>query len=140
MKMMIRGMALSTTERGQQRRRTIMMVGLLTFLFHAIFPYYAAAMEEGVDGYTTTLCTASGYKTVFVAFDDAPAETAADASSYYECPTCIVHANASGWIDTYGAPLFEALLPQSERLRGSSSSLTPENQYYPPFLIRGPPA
>ena len=133
-------MALTTTERGTQRRRSIMMVGIFTFLFHAVFPYYVAAMDQGVDGYTTTICTAYGYKTVFVAFDEPNSQPDADPSSYYECPTCIVHANANGWIDSYGTPLFEALLPQSEKGWHSSRSLTPESQYYPSSLIRGPPA
>lgn len=132
-------MALTTTERGTQRRRSIMMVGIFTFLFHAIFPYYAAAMDEGGGGYTTTICTAYGYKTVFVAFDEADSQSETDPSSYYECPTCIVQAHASGWIDTYGS-LFEVLHPQAEGVDDLVRSQTPEHQIYASFLIRGPPA
>jgi hypothetical protein len=116
-----------------------MRVGLLTFLFHAIFPYYAVAVDGGVEGYTTTICTAYGYKTVFVALEEPATAPEAEPSSYYECPTCIVHANASGWFDT-GATLFEALPPQPEKAQGPQLSQTPESQTYPPFLIRGPPA
>ena len=130
---------MTNSEKRELRRRLPMMVGIFTFLFHAIFPYYAAAADDGAEGYTTTICTAYGYKTVFVAFDDPDSQPEADPSSYYECPTCIVHANASGWIDTY-APLFEALLPQDGIQWSSPHSLTPESQHYPPFLIRGPPA
>lgn len=136
-------MALTATERKQQRSRSLLTVGVFTFLFHALFPYYQIAWAEppsaGANGYTTTICTAYGYKTVFVALEDPASQPDAEPSSYYECPTCIVHANASGWFDT-GTTLFEALLPQAEKERGLQLSLTPESQRYPPFLIRGPPA
>lgn len=138
-------MVRTATERREQRKRSFLWVGVLSFLFHAVFPYYAVAAEESPDGYTTTICTAYGYKTVFVAFDDSvaqpdeAAQAAADQTSYFECPTCIVQANASGWFDT-STPLFEALLPQAERPWSSPRSLTPESQHYPAFLIRGPPA
>ena len=136
-------MVRTATERREQRRRSFLWVGLLSFLFHAVFPYYAVAADGNPDGYTTTICTAYGYKTVFVAFDDPQAQTEtqpeADQSSYFECPTCIVQANASGWFDT-STPLFEALLPQAEGQWSSPRSLTPESQHYPAFLIRGPPA
>ncbi len=129
----------TATERRQQRRRSILLMGVFTFLFHSIVPYYAVASTDAVDGYTTTICTAYGYKTVFVAFDETPSPPEANPSSYYECPTCIVHANASGWIDSYTA-LFEVLLPQTEGVWDGRHSLTPESRHYPPFLIRGPPA
>ena len=126
------------TARSLQRRRITMKVGLLTFLFHAIFPYYAVAVDDAVEGYTTTICTAYGYKTVFVALEEPASQPEAEPSSYYECPTCIVHANASGWFDTE-TTLFEALLPQAEKAQGLPLSQTPESLTYPPFLIRGPP-
>ncbi|MBT3309863.1 MAG: hypothetical protein HN382_10115 [Gammaproteobacteria bacterium] len=132
----------SMAARKEQHRRSLLLVGVFTFLFHSVFPYYQIATAEptaGMDGYTTTICTAYGYKTVFVAFDDSSPEPGADASSYYECPTCIVQANANGWIDSY-TPLFEALLPQAEGKWVVQLSTTPERLNYPPFLIRGPPA
>lgn len=132
-------MVLTAHLKREERKRAVMLVGIFTFLFHAVFPYYQVASAEaveGVDGYTTTICTAYGYKTVFVAFGETPSS---DASSYYECPTCLVQANASGWMDTY-APLFEVLLPQAEGLEDLALSQTPERRIYASFLIRGPPA
>ncbi|MBT3196491.1 MAG: hypothetical protein HN842_05655 [Gammaproteobacteria bacterium] len=135
-------MVLISTERGDQRKRSLLLVGVFAFLFHAIVPYFYWASAEPADGYITTVCTAYGYKTVFVAFD--ATEQSSDSAigqldSYYECPTCIVHAHASGWIEPY-ATLFNTRLPQVKRERDRPYSMTPESQYYPSFLIRGPPA
>ncbi len=127
-----------STQKNMERKRTLLWVGVFTFLFHSVFPYYHAVAGESAEGYTTTICTAYGYKTVFVAFDKAESQSTEN-SSYYECPTCLVQANATGWIDSYG-PLFEALLPQSEEERGGERLSTPAQLHYPSFLIRGPPA
>ncbi len=131
-------------ERGRERRRSILLVGVFTFLFHSIVPYFQIAAAESDaeadSGYTTTICTAYGYKTVFVALDGG--EDSSDgqsASSYYECPTCIVQAHATGWVEPV-ASLFDPSLLQDQGRWVEWLSLTPESPSYPYFLSRAPPA
>ncbi len=127
-------------ERVEQRRRSILLVGVFTFLFHSIVPYFQIATAEAERGYTTTICTAYGYKTVYVALDGG--EDFSDgqsASSYYECPTCIVQAHASGWVEPV-ASLFDPSLLQDQGRWVEWLSLTPESPSWPRFLSRAPPA
>ncbi len=127
-------------DRTGQRRRSILLVGVFTFLFHSIVPYFQIATAGPVNGYTTTICTAYGYKTVFVAFDGIDQEQADDQldASYYECPTCIVQANATGWIDSYSS-LFDSHTLQDHEEWVERLPLTPESHSYPRFLGRAPP-
>ncbi len=129
----------TATERRDRRRRYTLMVGIVTFLFHSLFPYYVTASSADVEGYTTTICSIYGNQTVFVPLGDGSPASDADPSIYYDCPSCLVHANANGWLETC-SPLLEASLPQIGKLWNRQLSLTPEGQHYPPFLIRGPPA
>lgn len=123
-----------------QRKRSLLLVGVFTFLFHSIVPYFQIANAESADGYTTTICTAYGYKTVFVVFDSAQEISSNQLdSSYFECPTCIVQANATGWIDTYSS-LFDPHPSQDRERWVAQIPLTPESPAYPHFLSRAPPA
>ena len=121
-------------------KRSLLLVGVFTFIFHSIVPYFQGATAESSDGYTTTICTTYGYKTVFVAFDS-PQEIDDNQldSSYFECPTCIVQANATGWIDTYSS-LFDPHTSQDREKWVAQLPLTPESPAYPHFLSRAPPA
>ncbi len=125
-----------STEKQVRRRRTPLLAGVFAFLFHAVAPYYVSAADSSISGYTTTICTAHGFKTVFVAFDASEQNQAA--SHYFECPTCIVHANAGGWMEP-GYTLFEVLPPPTGERWDGQHFQTPEADGYPPFLIRGPP-
>lgn len=124
----------------EQSKRSLLLVGVFTFVFHSIVPYFQVANAESVDGYTTTICTAYGYKTVFVTFNDSQESDGGQLdSSYYECPTCIVQANATGWIDTYSS-LFDPHPLQDREKWVAQLPLTPESPAYPHFLSRAPPA
>jgi hypothetical protein len=118
-----------------KRKHAILLLGVVTFVFHALTPYFHPAMANAPDGFNQSICSVEGQKTVFVTFEDEQQQSPARC---YECPACIVQANASGWIEA-DTPLVEAgfLLHISEQIEPFYR--IPTKLFYPHFLSRAPP-
>ena len=76
-----------------RRKRRLLLASALIFLFQSIAPGFASLQAQTVDGYTDTIFTMYGPKTVFVAFEQkAPAER----PRCFECSVCLLQANLNG--------------------------------------------
>jgi hypothetical protein len=117
-------------------KQTLLIIGIFTFLFHSVVPYFYSASSKVADISSTTICTAYGYKTVFLTTEEDASSNKLD--NYYECPTCIVQANAIGWIDSYGS-LFGLNISQKKESWIARLPLTPYSATFPIFLSRAPP-
>jgi len=93
-------------------------------------------MAQTVIGYTDTICTMYGPKTVFVVLEE---EQQQSNPKCWECEVCIVQANLNGQPES-PAPFLEArFVEDSEQLTGLLPS-TLNSDFFPRFLSRAPPA
>jgi hypothetical protein len=118
-----------------KRKQTILLLGVLSFVFHALTPYFNSAMASTPDGYKQTVCTVYGSKTIFVAFENKQQQKS---PACFECPACIVQANASGWIEADN-PFVEPHFMLHQPGRKDQSYLAPAEPLFPNFLSRAPP-
>ena len=118
-----------------KRKQTILLLGVLSFVFHALTPYFNPAMASTPDGYDQTICTSFGSKTIFVAFEN---NTQQKPPTCFECPACIVQANASGWIEADN-PFVEPHFTLHQAGGKDLSYLAPAKPFFPNFLSRAPP-
>lgn len=118
------------------KKRAIMLLGALAFTFHSIAPFILQTASANTDGYTVTICTTYGQKTVFVAFGEDNQQQ--EHNHCLECPHCIIQANANGWMASYVFSLDPQTQPLDKNLTVATSSLpkTPLSRY---FLSRAPP-
>ncbi len=116
-------------------KQVILLLGVFSFVFHAFIPYFHSAMAGAPDGYNQTICTVSGLQTVFVAFEDGQRQNPPDC---YECPDCIVQANAEDWIET-GNPAVEARVIVHQSVRNDPPFQVVADSVFPRFLSRAPP-
>ncbi len=120
---------------GRKTKQSFMLLGVFSFVFHAFTPYFPSAMAGATDGYNQTICTVSGLKTVFVPFEDGQRQNPSDC---YECPDCIVQANAQDWIET-GSPIVVARFIAPQSVRSNLSFRVVADTVFPRFLSRAPP-
>jgi hypothetical protein len=118
-----------------KRKRGILLLGVFSFVFHAVTPYLYPAMASTTNGYMQTTCTVYGSETVFIAFENNRQQNLPDC---FECPACIVQANASGWIEA-DSPSVEPHFMLHQSGRKDQSYLAPVETFFPNFLSRAPP-
>jgi len=118
-----------------KRKQTLLLLGVFSFVFHALTPYFHPAMASTTDGYDQTICTVYGSKTVFVALENNQQQKP---PACFECPACIVQANASGWIEADN-PFVEPQFMLRQPGRKDQSYQAPTEPFFPNFLSRAPP-
>lgn len=118
-----------------KRKQTLLLLGVFSFVFHALTPYFHPAMASTTDGYDQTICTVYGSKTVFVALESNQQQKP---PACFECPACIVQANASGWIEADN-PFVEPQFMLRQPGRKDQSYQAPTEPFFPNFLSRAPP-
>ncbi len=114
-----------------------MLLGALAFTFHSIAPFIFQTASANTDGYTVTICTTYGQKTVFVAFGEDNQQQ--EHNHCLECPHCIIQANANGWMASTIFSLDPQIQPLGKTLIVPASS-PPESPLSRHFLSRAPPA
>lgn len=115
-----------------------MLLGMLAFIFHSIAPFIVQTVSASTaDGYTVTICTTYGQKTIFVAFGEDYQQQ--EHNHCLECPHCIIQANANGWMTSTIFSLDPQIQPLGKILIVPASS-QPESPLSRHFLSRAPPA
>ncbi len=119
-----------------KKKRTILMLGIFSIVFNSLAPYFQTAVASTANGYSETICSSYGLKTVFISFETEQQQKPSDC---FECPPCIVQANAGDWIEadvTFTEPRFVRHQPgQAEPLYWASLS----EPHFFRFLSRAPP-
>jgi len=90
-----------------------------------------------VDGYTSIICTLSGERTVFVAFDDNGGKKH-DTSDCLKCPACIVLNHASAWVPAISLAVNASVYRQSY-IGTELRLIEVTGTTFPRYLSQGPP-
>lgn len=93
-------------------------------------------MAQTVIGYTDTICTMYGPKTVFVVLDG---EQPQRDPKCWECSVCIIQANLNGQPQPT-ASLLEGRFIEDVGQLTELLYLAPNHEFFPRFLSRAPPA
>lgn len=117
-------------------KRKILFYSALIFLLQSIAPAFQGVMAQTVVGYTDTICTMYGPKTVFVVLDD---EQQQSDPKCWECSVCIIQANLNGQPEP-PAPLLEARFLEDVGRLAELFYPAPSPKFFPRFLSRAPPA
>ncbi len=116
-------------------RRELIPALALVFLLQTLAPAFAGVMASPVSGYIDILCTMSGPRQVFVAFDE---QQRSNPPACHECPSCILQLNLDD-----EAPLASPLAIARTQFRPLKParivSATARLQHYSPYLGRAPP-
>jgi hypothetical protein len=118
-----------------KRKRSILLLGVFSFVLHALTPYFHPAMAGTTGGYKQTICTVNGSKTIFVALEDNQQQNLPDC---FECPSCIVQANANGWLAAQ-SPFVEPHFILHQSARNDPFYRAPTEPFFANFLSRAPP-
>ena len=76
-----------------KRKRKVLLVSAMIFLLQSVAPAFQGVMARTVNGYTETICTMYGPKTIFVVLDDNQEQNNPECR---ECSVCIFQANLNG--------------------------------------------
>jgi len=117
-------------------KRKILFYSALLFLLQSIAPAFQGVMAQTVIGYSDTICTMYGPKTVFVVLDD---ESPQSDPKCWECSVCIIQANLNGQPEP-PASLLQARFVEAVGQLGELLYLAPNPEFIPRFLSRAPPA
>jgi len=118
-----------------RRKRVVLLVSTLFFLLQSIVPAFQGAMARTVDGYTETVCTMYGPKTIFVVLDDRQEKRN---SKCPECSVCVLQANLNGTPEP-STILIDVRYLLDSRGEIESLYLAPNHFFFPRFLSRAPP-
>ena len=120
-----------------KRRHPILRISVLLFLLQMVAPAFQAVLAaNSVKGYTQTICTMTGQKTVFVALEEDQKQNGTNCS---QCAACLIHVNLNGL--AAATPFIpDARYRYDSSRQIESIYLTPGPRLYPHFLSRAPPA
>ncbi len=122
-------------------KRKILFYSALIFLLQSLAPAFQGVMAQTVNGYkktgyTDTICTMYGPKTVFVVLGDEQPQSDPEC---WKCSVCIIQANLNGQPEP-SAPLLEARFAEDVGQLTELLYLAPNPEFFPRFLSRAPPA
>jgi hypothetical protein len=118
-----------------RRKRAVLLVSTLFFLLQSIVPAFQGAMARTVDGYTETVCTMYGPKTIFIVLDDKQEKRN---SRCPECSVCVLQANLNGVPETCTL-LIDVRYLLDSRGENEPLYLASNPLFFPRFLSRAPP-
>lgn len=117
-------------------RRKILFYSALVFLLQSLAPAFQGVMAQTVIGYTDTICTMYGPRTVFVALQGEQQQIDPEC---LECSVCIIQANLNGPAEAPVRFLEARFVVDAERL-AELLYPAPNPEFFPRFSSRAPPA
>jgi hypothetical protein len=117
-------------------KRKILFYSALIFLLQSIAPAFQGVMARTVIGYTDTICTMYGPKTIFVVLDD---EQSQSDPKCWECSVCVLQANLNGQPEP-STSLIETRFLEDIGQLVELLYTAPDPVFFPRFLSRAPPA